>query len=191
MVTGFPRYSSKADQYITPEMIDRVRYNSFRSELAFLHDEIDELKAELEEIELKDSPVINGHKINKPIHFKNKAQHRAYYIAMALAQKKPISAYTLRMGDEVIIQTFPIIMTSSDCIEIIMFEVPPEIELDYNAKNPSKSAREAMEYVPAFFEPDVVIYDHKTKPKKIYFLEIKIPANERVRTSSFIERQEE
>lgn len=127
--------------------------------------------------ELETPQSANGYRITKPFHFKNKAHHRAYYIALALAQKKPISVYKQRMGDIVIARDGPIILTTSECIDIIMFDIPPEIELDYNVKNPAKTTKDAMEYVPSFFDPGVVSLDHKTKPRKLYYLEIKKPAN--------------
>ena len=119
----------------------------------------------------------NGYNITIPIHFQNLAQHRAYYIALALTQQKPFSTYTQRMGDIVIVRAGPIIMTTSECIDILMTNIPSEIELDYKAKNPSKVTRDAMAYVPSLFDPGVVALNYKTKPRKLYYLEIEKPTN--------------
>jgi hypothetical protein len=102
---------------------------------------------------------INGYTLYRPGYFKNKAQARAFEIALVLAQKKPLwSGVT--------------IMTTSECIDTIMFNGVPDIHLDINAVTPSKVAKDAMKYVPKFFDPGVVVLDKLKNCKKMWYLEI-------------------
>jgi len=104
--------------------------------------------------------TINGYLVKRPAYFKNKSQARGYEIALILAQKKPLwSEITL--------------MTTSECIDVIMFDVPREIRLDIEVKEPEKSARDAMRFVPNFFEEGKVIFDKMKKRKRMWYLEIK------------------
>jgi hypothetical protein len=106
--------------------------------------------------------VINGYKIQKPRRFKNKAHERAFEIALSLAIHKPMwSGVT--------------IMTTSECIDAIMFNGIPEIQLNINAKNPRKVAHDAMELVPSFFEAGKVNLDKRKHGKRMWFLEILKP----------------
>lgn len=103
--------------------------------------------------------VINGYKIEKPRRFKNKAHERAFEIALVLVQKKHIwSGVT--------------IIDSSECIDIIMFQGMPEIQLNINAVNPQKVVLDAMKFVPSFFDDGIVVLKQRRKGKKIWFLEI-------------------
>lgn len=117
---------------------------------------------------------INGYRINKPSRFKNMAHERAFEIAKVLASKKA-HIYTTRMGDTIIEDPQPIVMTTSDCIDVIMFDVSPDIELNYKSKDPDKSARDAMKFVPSFFEEGLVTMDYKTKPRKLWYLQLNSP----------------
>jgi hypothetical protein len=102
---------------------------------------------------------INGYKIRKPNRFKNKAHERAFEIALVLAKKKSMwSGITL--------------ITTPECIDIIMFNGDPEIQLKLDAKKPEKVAKDAMRYVPNFFESGIVVMDHRKHGKKICYLEI-------------------
>lgn len=102
---------------------------------------------------------INGYKIRKPNRFKNLAHERAFEIALVLAQKKHMwSGVT--------------IMTTSECIDIIMFNGVPEIQLKLDAVKPEKVAKDAMKFVPSFFESGNVRMDHRKHGKKIWYLEI-------------------
>lgn len=102
---------------------------------------------------------INGFKIRKPNRFKNLAHERAFEIALVLAQKEPMwSGVTM--------------MTTSECIDTIMFNGIPEIQLKLDAKEPEKVAKDAMWYVPNFFESGIVVMDHRKHGKKIWYLEI-------------------
>lgn len=116
---------------------------------------------------------INGYKIRKPAYFKNKAQARGFQIALVLASKKPPYVHRQRMGDMVLCTSAPVTMTTSECIDIIMFEVPKEIELAIDVKEPEKSARDAMGHVPKFFEEGTVIFDKFKDRKKMWYLEIR------------------
>lgn len=102
---------------------------------------------------------INGHKIRKPNRFKNLAHERAYQIALVLAQKKHLwSGVT--------------IMTTAECIDTIMFNGTPEIQLKTDAVNPAKVALDAMRFVPSFFEEGTVTLSQSKKWRKMWFLEI-------------------
>lgn len=103
---------------------------------------------------------INGYKIRKPEWFKNKAHARAFEIALVLAQRKPMWSGV-------------IIMTTPDCIDIIMFNGVSQIQLDINAVNPRVPAHKAMRLVPPLFESGKVIMDHGKHGKKIWYLELK------------------
>lgn len=102
---------------------------------------------------------INGYKIRKPNRFKNLAHERAFEIALVLAQKKSMwSGVT--------------IITTSECIDIIMFNGIPEIQLRLDAVNPQKVAVDAMRFVPSFFESGKVKLEQRKTGKKIRYLEI-------------------
>jgi hypothetical protein len=103
--------------------------------------------------------IINGHNIQRPAHFKNKAHARGFYLAMLLAAKKPIWSGI-------------IILDISECIDHIMFSVPMEIQLNIDAVNPRVVAYDAMKFVPSFFEPGQVQLSHKDKGCKIRYLEL-------------------
>lgn len=125
------------------------------------------------EMEPGTSLLLNGVKIYKPRRFKNKAHERAFEIALVLAQKKPASQTSRRMGDMILVTTSPIFMTSVECIDTIMFKGDPEIQLDINAVNPRKPAHDAMKMVPGFFDPGVVVLGKRINCKKMWYLEIK------------------
>ena len=114
---------------------------------------------------------INGYRIIRPSRFKNMAHERAFEISKVLASKIP-HIYTQRMGDTIIEDPQPVIMTTSECIDVIMFDVPPDIELDYKAKDPDKAAREAMKFVPSFFDEGIVKLDFRIKPKRMWYIQI-------------------
>jgi len=104
--------------------------------------------------------IVNGFKIQKPKRFKNLAHERAFEIALVLANHKPMwSGVT--------------IMTTSECIDCIMFNGDPDIQLDWDAKNPRKVARDAMEIVPSFFEQGKVKVNKRKHGNHMWFLEIK------------------
>jgi hypothetical protein len=117
--------------------------------------------------------LVNGHRIYKPTRFKNLAHERAFEIALVLASKEPTFTHTYRMRELIIETKGRIIMSTSDCIEVIMFHGITEIQLKYNATDPDKSARDAMKFVPSMFDEGLVIYDFVTKPRKMWYLEIK------------------
>ena len=104
--------------------------------------------------------LVNGYKLQKPKRYKNLAHERAFEIALVLAQKRPIwSGVTM--------------MTTADCIDVIMFNGDPEIQLKLNAVNPQKVTKDAMKFVASFFDPGLVIFDQRKKGKKLWYLEIK------------------
>ncbi len=115
---------------------------------------------------------INGYVIIKPNYFKNKAHTRAFEIALILAEKKPAWMNTQRMGDITITVMGPVIMDTSECIDIIMFSVPKEIQLKEDAVNPRVVAHDAMKFVPSFFENGKVILNTKTKGRRPWYLEL-------------------
>lgn len=102
---------------------------------------------------------INGYKIRKPNRFKNLAHERAFEIALELAKKKPMWSGV-------------VMMTTPECIDVIMFNGIPEIQLKLNAVKPEKVAKDAMKFVPSFFESGIVRMDHRKHGKKIWYLEI-------------------
>lgn len=103
---------------------------------------------------------INGYKIRKPNRLKNLAQERAFEIALVLAEKPSFwSGVT--------------IITTSECVDIIMFNGVPEIQLKTDAVNPRVVAHKAMEFVPGFFEPGRVLLKKRKYGNRMWFLEIK------------------
>lgn len=124
------------------------------------------------EIEPGTALIINGYKINKPRRFKNLAHERAFEIALVLAQKKPSYTHSQRMGDIIITTTAPVIMTTSECIDVIMFNGIKEIQLKIDVANPNIVAHRAMEYVPRFFESGNVQVKKRSKGNKMWYLEI-------------------
>jgi hypothetical protein len=109
----------------------------------------------------------------KPKRFKNVAHERGYEIALVLLDKKPCFTHTQRMRGTTLTTNGKIIMTTSDCVDVIMFDIDPDIALKYNVSDPDKSARDAMGYVPSFFPEGIVKFDYYTKPRKLWFLEIR------------------
>lgn len=117
---------------------------------------------QIPELEHGISCIINGYKISKPRRFKNLAHERAFEIALVLAQHKPMwSGVT--------------IMTTSECIDVCMFNGIPEIQLKINAVNPSKVAHDAMNLVPSFFEAGKVRVVKRNKGNRMWYLEIQYP----------------
>lgn len=102
--------------------------------------------------------VVNGYTLKRPYSFPNLACERGYHLAVFLANKKPMWSGV-------------VIMATSECIDYIMFDVPKAIRLDLYVANPNKVTHDAMEYVPTFFEPDLVILDRKTKGRRPWYLE--------------------
>lgn len=116
--------------------------------------------------------VINGFTFKRPIYSKNKAHARAFELALALAAKKPLSTYTQKMGDITIEIPGPVIMTTSECIDIMMFGCIPEIKLDLDVANPRKVAHDAMKVVKNFFPEGQVTLDQRTKGRREYYLKL-------------------
>jgi hypothetical protein len=116
--------------------------------------------------------LVNGFRIYKPSRFKNLAHERAFEIALVLASKKPY-IYTQRMGDIMIVSPDPVSINTSECIEVIMFNGDPEIQLKTSVKEPDKSARDAMKYVPNMFDSGKVELKQTKKCRKMWYLEIK------------------
>jgi len=103
--------------------------------------------------------LVNGFKIQKPKRFKNLAHERAFEIALVLANHKPMwSGVT--------------IMTTSECIDVMMSNGDPEIQLYWDVKNPRKVARDTMELVPSFFEKGKVKVSKRKHGNHMWFLEI-------------------
>lgn len=119
------------------------------------------------------SLLVNGFKIYKPSRFKNIAHERAYEIALVLASKQPAYTHSQRMGEITIVTKAPVKMATSECIDVIMFNGIPEIQLKTSASDPDKSARDAMKFVPSFFDEGVVVMEILKRPKRIWYLEIK------------------
>jgi hypothetical protein len=116
---------------------------------------------------------INGFTIRHPHMFvRSKKKARAGVISLYLALKKP-HIHKQRMGDMVIESVQPVTMSTSECIDVIMFEVIPEIEVSINALQPDKPARDAMALVPSFFDNGKVSIESITKKRKMYYLELK------------------
>jgi hypothetical protein len=115
----------------------------------------------------------NKHRIIKPAYFKNKAHARGYEIALVLACKKPPYKHEQRMGDIVLVTSPPVTMNTAECVDVIKFNGPEEIQLDLTVKEPEKSARDAMLYVPYFFDPGKVTIKQMKKKRKMWYLEIK------------------
>jgi hypothetical protein len=134
--------------------------------------EITELKRELEYYDLENCEFINHYVIRKPRRFKNLAHERGFAIAIALAGKEPAICYTQRMGDQEIHVTSPAVMTTQDCIDIIMNSGNPDIQLDREAVNPRVVILRAMKYVPTFFDPDLVSLKQHKNRHRMWFLEI-------------------
>lgn len=109
--------------------------------------------------DIEDLLIVNGFKIQKPKRFKNLAHERAFEIALVLAQHKPMWSGV-------------IIMTTSECIDCMIFNGLPEIQLKWNAKNPRKVAHDAMEFVPSFFEEDKVTVEKRKHGNRMWYLEI-------------------
>lgn len=116
--------------------------------------------------------IVNGYRLKRPAYFKNKAHARGFEIALVLASKKPAYTYRQRMGDITICKESPVIMVTSECIDVIMFDVPKEIQLDIEVKEPEKSARDAMRFVPDFFEEGIIKFDKYKDRKRTWYLEI-------------------
>lgn len=116
---------------------------------------------------------INGYKIRKPNRFKNLAHERAFEIALVLAQKKPATKYSQRMGDITVQYVSPVIMTTSECIDVIMFNGISEIQLSIDAVNPRVPAHKAMDYVPSFFESGNAQVTKRTAGNHMWYLELK------------------
>jgi hypothetical protein len=115
----------------------------------------------------------NKHRITKPAYFKNKAHARGYEIALVLACKKSPYKHEQRMGDMIVTTSPPVTMNTTECIDVIKFNGPEEIQLDLTVKEPEKSARDAMLYVPYFFDPGKVTIKQMKKKRKMWYLEIK------------------
>jgi len=115
---------------------------------------------------------VNGYRIQKPSRFRNLAHERAFEIALVLARKKPSYSYSQRMGDIIITKSSPIIMTTSECIDVITFNGIPEIRLKLDVVNPNKVAFDAMNLVPSLFDPGVVRLGQAKKLRRMWYLEI-------------------
>ena len=103
---------------------------------------------------------VNGFKVLKPKRFKNLAHERAFEIALVLAQHKPMWSGV-------------IIMTTSECIDCMMFNGDPAIQLDVNVKNPRTVAHDAMKFVPSLFEAEKVRLNKRKHGNRMWYLEIK------------------
>lgn len=103
---------------------------------------------------------VNGYTINKPARFKNKAHERAFEISLVLVRKKPFWSGI-------------IMLDTTECIDIIMDPVDPEIQLDPFVKNPNKVAHDAMKLVPAFFNQGLVNLRQRDHGRRIWFLELR------------------
>jgi hypothetical protein len=115
---------------------------------------------------------VNGYKIKKPERFKNLAHERGFEIALVLAQKQPSFKYSQRMGDEYLCYTSSIIMTTSECIDVIMYNGSRAIQLKEDAVNPGVVAHDAMRFVASFFIETEVNLKTKHKLKRMWYLEI-------------------
>ena len=115
---------------------------------------------------------INGFFIREPHYMFTKKRTRAFVIALYLALKKP-QFYKQRMGDMVVETSFPVTMSTSECIDILMFNVDPDIELSINVLQPDKSARDSMKLVNSFFDNGSVEMKSWNKKGKIFYLELK------------------
>lgn len=124
------------------------------------------------EIEPDTTIVINGYEIYKPGYFRNKAEARAFEIALVLANKKAAYDYTQRMGDMELRFRGPVIIDTIECMDIIMFKGPIRSQLKVDAVSPNKVTHDAMQIVPSFFKPGEVKLDKKKNCKKIWFLEL-------------------
>jgi hypothetical protein len=116
--------------------------------------------------------LVNGFRIYKPSRFKNLAHERAYEIALVLASKQPTFTHTQRMGEITIVTKAPVIMTTSECIDVIMFNGDPEIQLKTSAVNPRQVAHDAMKFVPAFFDSGVVTEGQMKNMRRMRYLKI-------------------
>jgi hypothetical protein len=101
-----------------------------------------------------------------------KTRARALVIALYLARKKPF-VHEQRMGDAINKTSLPITMSTSECIDVIMFEVIPDIELMINALKPDKPARDSMKLVSSFFDTGIVEMKSWNKKGKMYYLELR------------------
>jgi len=116
---------------------------------------------------------INGFLIRHPPYFVGaKKNARAGIIALYLALKKPY-VYRQRMGDTFLEIQHPVTMSTSECVDVIMFHVDPDIEVNINVLEPDKSARDAMRLVYKFFDNGQVEMKSITKKGKKYYLELK------------------
>jgi len=132
-----------------------------------------EYKSSVDSGALEASETNNKHRIIKPDYFKNKAHARGYEIALVLACKKSPSKHEQRMGDMIIKTSKPVIMTTIECMDVITFNGPKEIQLSLSVKEPEKSTRDAMVYVPYFFDPGKVTIKQLKNKRKMWYLEIK------------------
>jgi len=103
---------------------------------------------------------VNGYTIYRPGYFQNKAHARAFEIALVLARKKPSWSGV-------------IMLDTTECIDIIMDPVNPEIQLDPLVKNPRKVTHDAMALVPAFFNKGFVTMGKKKNGNRTWYLELK------------------
>ena len=62
-------------------------------------------------------------------------------------------------------------MTTSECINVIIFNGPKDIRLDLDVKQPDNFARDAMTYIPEFFEEGTVVFKKLKKFGKTWCLE--------------------
>ena len=115
---------------------------------------------------------INGFRIRQSRFLITKKKARALVIALYLAKKKT-HVYRQRMGDQIIETTSPRTLSTSECIDVIMFEVIPDIELSINTLQPDKSARDSMKLVSAFFENAIVELKTWNHKGKMYYLELR------------------
>jgi hypothetical protein len=116
--------------------------------------------------------IVNGYNLYKPSRFKSKARERAFEIALVLASKQPAFTHTQRMGGITIVTEAPVIMTTSECIDVIMFNGDPDIQLGIHAVNPRVVAHDAMDLVKHFFDPGIVIRDKFPDRRRMWYLQI-------------------
>jgi hypothetical protein len=117
--------------------------------------------------------VINGFTFKRPSYFKNKAHARAFELALGLATKKPLYTYTQKMGDIIIEIPGPVIMTTSECIDIMMFGCIPAIKLSLDVSNPRCVAHDAMKLVKNYFPEGQVKVEQRKIGRHEYYLELK------------------
>lgn len=103
---------------------------------------------------------VNGYTIYKPYFFKNLAYARAFEIALVLARTKPSWSGV-------------IILSTTECIDIIMEPSIPEIQLDPFVKNPRVPAHDAMKLVPTFFKPGYVTFGQHKNGRRMWYVELK------------------